>query len=85
MHLLSVRAKNLETTTLPAPDGVSIDSLWTTQQTAAYLNCTVRKLIDDRVRGGSDAIPFVRVSSRMVRYIPRRVQDWVTSRMQPAS
>jgi len=53
------------------------EGLWTTKEAAAWLKTSPRKLETSRIKG--DGPPFIRISSRMVRYRPQDVRAWVSS------
>jgi hypothetical protein len=56
------------------PDA-NLECLITEKQTSEVLNLTPRWLQKKRMEGGG--IPFVRISSRCVRYRMRDVLDWI--------
>ena len=56
-----------------------LDQLVNERETAAFLDVTDRALQNWRLRGGGP--PFVRISSRAVRYRRRDVIEWVNDRI----
>lgn len=73
----------MNTNTVPAaqnrfpPD--YLDSLINEKVAAEFLGYTIRALQNWRVRGGGP--PFVKVSSRSIRYRRRELIEWSESRM----
>ena len=56
------------------------DALLTEQQASALLGVTIRALQKWRVTGSGP--PFVRISSRCIRYRRRDVVDWIAERLK---
>lgn len=52
--------------------------LWSEQQAAAYLGWSPKTLRNQRVRGGSAAVPYLKIGAS-VRYKPEDVIDFVAS------
>ena len=52
------------------------------RQAAAALGLTPRTLQSWRHRGGENAIPFVRISTRCIRYRPEDLRKWAAERLR---
>ena len=54
------------------------------RQAATALGLTPRTLQSWRHRGGENAIPFVRISARCIRYRPEDLREWAAGRLVAA-
>lgn len=61
-----------------------LESLWTTQQTAAFLNVGVSTLFAWRQEGyGPPPIVLRPGKGGLVRYSPQAVREWLAARTEP--
>jgi predicted site-specific integrase-resolvase len=61
----------------------SMERVWNSRETAEYLHVSVKTLEAWRQDGSGP--PFVRYSSRCVRYRPEQVERWMLSRETAAN